>query len=72
MKQVFDPTQETLEEYLRRINSDGPWSESRDVLYLNHGQKGKRRWKTKTLTLGNDAAIYPTNWIYEINLFKIW
>ena len=39
MKQVFDPTQETLEEYLRRINSDGPWSKSRDVLYLNHGQK---------------------------------
>ena len=39
MKQVFDPTQETLEEYLRRINSDGPWSESLDVLYLNHGQK---------------------------------
>ena len=39
MKQVFDPTQETLEEYLRRINSDGPWSESLDVLYLKHGQK---------------------------------
>jgi len=66
MKQVFDPTQETLEEYLRRINSDGPWSGSRDVLYLNHGQKGKGKgWKTKTLTLGNDAFIYPTYWIYE-------
>ena len=54
MKQVFDPTQETLEEYLRRINSDGPWSESRDVLYLNHGQKEEDK-ASNTGEEGNSA-----------------
>ena len=54
MKQVFDPTQETLEEYLRRINSDGPWSESCDVLYLNHGQKEEDK-ASNTGEEGNSA-----------------
>ena len=35
---TFDPSQETFEEYLRRI-SIGPCSMDRDVLYLDHGHK---------------------------------
>tara|TARA_B100000959_G_C14717390_1_gene515451 strand:+ start:545 stop:712 length:168 start_codon:yes stop_codon:yes gene_type:complete len=35
---MFDPSQETFEEYLRRI-SIGPCSRGRDVLYMDHGHK---------------------------------
>ena len=35
---TFDPKQETIEEYLRRI-SIGPWSADNDVIYMDHGHK---------------------------------
>ena len=56
MKHIFDPTQETFEEFLRRI-SIGPWSEDNDVIYLDHGHTEKR-WKTEGQHLRADHDVH--------------
>ena len=58
MKHIFDPTQETFEEFLRRI-SIGPWSSDNDVIYLDHGHTEKR-WKTevKDKSFRHDQTIH--------------
>ena len=56
MKHTFDPSQETFEEYLRRI-SIGPWSADNDVIYMDHGHTEKRR-KTEEQSLRHKYNSY--------------
>ena len=56
MKHTFDPSQETFEEYLRRI-SIGPWSADNDVIYMDHGHTEKRR-KTEGQHLRADHDVH--------------
>ena len=55
---TFDPSQETLEEYLRRISMERkPCCLRPAVVFSQHGQTKKNR-ATETIALGDDTNIF--------------